>query len=482
MKFKWLSEFKFEDLLILLQIVSNMLRALGVLIIIPMLVALYYNETEYVFIFGVMALVLISVFGVVRRFLHEKVCEVKHAIASIAAVWIIIAFVSTIPFMFGGFSFVDSLFESISGWSTTGLTMIPFPEHLSMSLNFWRAFIQWVGGFGVVVMALMFYENPRTAQALFLAEGRNEDFYVSVTKIARIIIGIYVAYTILGTVLLMLIGMSFYDAIFHTFTCLATAGFSSVSQGQGFFGTNALIVMSFLMIIGGISFVSHKDLLSGKIKKFFMNPEIIALFLFILGSFILISIDLLIFKSNMFFDGIFYAISAITTTGATTLNAVNLLPNLSIIILILLMVSGACYGSTAGALKLWRILIVLRVIRRTILKALLPEHVIVPIKIGDKVLTREEALSALSYICLYLGILLVGSIIFMLAGFETVASVFTVASAQGNVGLSMIAGDAWYLMNPVLKILLSIHMLIGRMEIIPVLVLIRGFLSPISRI
>jgi trk system potassium uptake protein TrkH len=280
----------------------------------------------------------------------------------------------------------------------------------------------------------------------------------------------------------MLTGMSLYDSVFHTFTSLATGGFSSVSQGQGAFGTNALIVMSLLMLLGGISFVSHRHLLTGQIRRFISNPEIIALFLFILGGFAIIAIDLLIFNKSLFFDGIFYAISAISGTGATTMNPVNALPNVSIIILILLMISGACYGSTAGALKIWRILIVFKVIRRTILKALLPKHAIVPIKIGNQVLKREEALGALSYICLYSGILLVGSIFFMFYGFPAVESVFTVASAQGNVGLTMIFGEAWFGMAPALKILLSIHMLVGKMEIIPVLVLIRGVLSPISRI
>ncbi|MCX6800832.1 MAG: TrkH family potassium uptake protein [Candidatus Diapherotrites archaeon] len=482
MKLPWISELKLEDLLILLQIISNMLRVFGVLIIIPMLVALFYGETKFVIIFGLMALVLTGVFTVVRRLLKAETCEFRHALVSIAAVWIVIWIISAIPFVLHNISWVDALFESISGWSTTGLTMVPFPEQLPMSLNFWRAFTQWAGGFGVVVMALMFYENPKTAHELFLAEGRNEDFYVSVTKIARMIIGIYLIYTVLGTVLFLLTGMSFYDSVFHTFTSLATGGFSSVSQGPGVFGINALVVMCLLMLLGGIGFVSHKDLLSGKIKKFFTNPEVATYFLLTLGGFALIALDLIIFNKSLFFDGFFYAISAITTTGANTLTAVNALPSVSIVVLILLMIAGSCYGSTGGALKIWRILIVIKVVRRGILKALLPKGAIVPIKIGDKVLKREEALGALSYICLYIFFLLAGSIIFMFYGFPVIESVFTVASAQGNVGLSMVSGDAWYLMAPVLKILLSLHMLIGRMEIIPVLVLIRGFLSPISRI
>lgn len=482
MRIKWLSEFKSEDLLILLQIISNMLRALGILIIIPMLVALYYGETKYVFIFGAVAFILIAVFSVVRRLLHAETCEFRHAVISIAAVWIVIALISTIPFVLGGVSFVDALFESVSGWSGTGLTMIPFPEQLPMSLNFWRAFTQWVGGFGIVIMALMFYENPKTAHELFLAEGRSEDFYISVTKIARMIIAIYLIYTALGIGLMVLAGMSLYNAVFHTFTSLATGGFSSVSTGQGTFGVGALLVMSLMMLLGGISFVSHRHLLGGKVKKFLSNPEILALFAFILGGFALIAINLFIFKRSIFLDGLFYTVSAVTGTGNVTMAPVSALPELSIIVLILLMVSGACYGSTTSAIKIWRSLILLKVIRRTVLKALLPKHAIVPIKIGDKVLTREEALNALSYICLYAGIILVGSIIFMLAGFETISSVFTVASAQGNVGLNMISGVQWFGMAPLLKILLSIHMLVGRMEIIPVLVLIRGFLSPISRI
>lgn len=179
--------------------------------------------------------------------------------------------------------------------------------------------------------------------------------------------------------------------------------------------------------------------------------------------------------STSIYDGFFYIVSAITGTGATTIVSLNSLPALTIFIIILLMIFGACYGSTTGALKIWRILILFKVIRREIHKAFLPQKTIVQLKIGDRVISDDAALKALSYLALYAFFLISGSIIFMLFGFGSIESIFTVASAQGNVGLNLLSGQVWYSMSPFLKLLLSLHMIVGRMEILPFLILLKSF-------
>ena len=469
------------DLCAILYTLSNMMRFVGVAMLIPLIVAYIYEEWLFVEVFGLMGFIVFGSFTILRIILGKKEVRFKHAIISIALAWFIIGTISAIPFLFIGISPIDAFFESVSGWSGTGLSMITSPSQIPFALNFWRGFIQWMGGFGIVLLALLIFEKPQTAHHLFAAEGRNEEFYVNVVKVARTILMIYFGYTFLGIILFLLSGLSLFDAIFHTFTSIATGGFSTNSIGVGFYGLNAMLVSVLLMTLGGISFESHFDLISGKIKRFFSNPEI----KFFLGLIVvatgLIFINLFIFKNTSFFESFFYVVSAITGTGATTFITPDKLPALSIFIIILLMVFGACYGSTTGALKIWRIIILFKVIRREIHKAFLPKNMIFPIKIGDRVVSDDNALKALSYLALYIFFLVIGSIVFMLFGYGVIESVFTIASAQGNVGLSLISGDAWYTMSPLLKFLLSLHMIIGRMEILPFLILVKsiGFGSKI---
>ena len=458
-----------------------MLRFVGVAMIIPLIVAYIYNEWLFVEVFGLLGLIIFVLFSSLRIVLGKKEVRFKHAIISIALAWFIIGIISAIPFLFINISPIDAFFESVSGWSGTGLSMISAPQDLPFALNFWRGFIQWMGGFGIVLLALLIFEKPQTAHHLFVAEGRNEEFYVNVVKVARTILLIYFGYTFLGIILFLFSGLSLFDSIFHTFTSIATGGFSTNAVGVGFYGINAMLVSILLMTLGGISFESHFDLIHRRIKRFFANPEIKFFLGLILLATGLIFVNLLIFKNTSFFESFFYVVSAITGTGATTFLTPNNLPALSIFILILLMVFGACYGSTTGALKIWRIIILFRVIRREIHKAFLPKNTMFPIKIGDKVVSDENALKALSYLALYISFLVLGSIIFMLFGYGVIESIFTIASAQGNVGLSLISGEGWYSMPIVLKFLLSLHMIVGRMEILPFLILIKsiGFGSKI---
>lgn len=458
-----------------------MMRFVGVAMLIPLIVAYLYKEMLFVEIFGLIGAVVFVLFSALRIFLGKREVRFRHAIISIALAWFIIGIISAIPFLFVGMTPIDAFFESVSGWSGTGLSMIMAPQDLPFSLNFWRGFIQWMGGFGIVLLALLVFEKPQTAHNLFVAEGRNEEFYVNVVKVARTILLIYFGYTLLGIILFLLSGLSLFDAVFHTFTSIATGGFSTNAVGVGFYGSNAMLVSILLMTLGGISFESHFDLIHGKIKRFLSNPEIKFFFGLIFIASVLISINLFVFKNNSFFEGFFYIVSAITGTGATTFLTPDKLPALSIFILILLMVFGACYGSTTGALKIWRIIILFRVIRREIHKAFLPKNTVFPIKIGDRVVSDDNALKALSYLALYIFFLVIGSVIFMLYGYGVIESVFTIASAQGNVGLSLLGGDSWYLMDPVLKFILSLHMIIGRMEILPFLIMIKsiGFGSKI---
>ncbi len=465
-----------KDIITTLKIVSNMLRFLGLIILVPMFVSIAYKEYVFSKLFLIMAVLLFVVFSVINRFLKGEKSSIKDAIIGMVFCWIIISFISSIPFLIIKMRFVDALFEAVSGWTGTGLTMVQTPEQLPFSINFWRAFIQWVGGFGIVILALMFYEKPKTAKVLFLAEGRTENFFINFSVIARTIVGIYFFYTVMGVLLMMIAGVPFFDALVNVMTAIATGGFTTRTAGVGIFGPIAMCIMILMMLIGGISFASHYELLKGKIKNFFSNPEIRLMLLMILGAAAVIAFDLFLTKQYKFFDGLFYSVSALSGTGHTAILSVDKFPHVSIVILVLLMISGACYGSTTGAIKIWRTAIVGKVIKREISRVFFPERTILPIKLGGNVIPEENASKAAAYMLLYISILLLGSISFIFFGYDTIHSIFTVASAQGNVGLNILT-ERYFSMNAFLKVQLMLHMLLGRLEIIPIFVLIRGLVG-----
>lgn len=466
--------FEAEDWLIAIQIVSNMLRTLGFFLIIPLLYSIKVGETRFTILFSWMIIILVSVFTIIKSFLHKKHASVKHAVIGLVLSWISISLVSTIPYLIANMNFIDSFFESVSGWTGTGLTMLLNPEVMPKTIIFWRAFTQWVGGFGIVIMALIFYESPKTAKSLFLAEGRKEDFYFSVFTIARIIIIIYLTYTIIGVILMIISGVPLYSALINVMTAIATGGYSDKALGVGVFGVKALLVIMLMMIIGGISFESHYKLFKGKWKDFVNNPEVKSLFVIIIISFLIISIGLWLNHKNQYFDSFFYVVSAITGTGHGSINPVDKIPQAGLLVIVFLMISGACYGSTTGAIKIWRTVILGKVIQRDIMRVFLPEKAIVPIKVGDKIIDEETALKATTYTILYVVLIFIGTLIFMNFNYPLMKSLFTIASAQGNVGLNIIPQEKFIIMNPWLKLQLIVHMFLGRLEIIPVLILLRS--------
>jgi trk system potassium uptake protein TrkH len=173
-------------------------------------------------------------------------------------------------------------------------------------------------------------------------------------------------------------------------------------------------------------------------------------------------------------DSVFYVVTAITTCGAGTILPLTEVPDMFGFTIIFLMISGAVYGSTTGALKLWRLIIVGQVVGREIRRPFYPAATVMPIRMGNNVIGQDAALRVAAYMLLYLGIGLVGSLVFMVFGYRSLHSLFTVFSAQGNVGLNNMPDALYYGMHPVLKLQLIFHMLIGRMEIFPLLYLVRG--------
>lgn len=469
---------KRHDFLMIFRLIADFLYAYGFLLLLPFGVSLWASDITLALIFGSEALLLIAGCWWARHTLSSSGVTSHHAAIALALTWALLSLLSSLPFVAAGMPWIDALFESFSAWTDTGLTMVPHPEILPLSLGMFRILIQWISGLGIV-MFILFLRNvsPRAAHSLFQAEGRFEDFSRDIWSIGRTVMLIYVGYTLAGTLALWGLGVPFFEALAHAITSLSTGGFSTNSVGVGVYGALPTVVAMLLMLSGGISFSSHHALLSGNLKKFWRNPEVRTLLIIVVGATGLLTLSLWLLGDGeiRILDSAFYTITTISTCGAGTTLALSQTPDVFVFIVILLMVSGSIYGSTSGALKLWRLLILGKAIQREIRRPFYPEGTPMPIKMGNNNISERQIMQIGVYVWLYLAIAILGSLVFMLFGYRPLHALFTVFSAQGNVGLNTMPDALYYGMPVLLKGQLIFHMLIGRMEIFPFLYLLRVF-------
>ena len=435
---------------------------------------------------------------IIRDYFKTTSLTLGEALVSAALAWLLIPLIAIVPFVkyfmslefyqnMGAYALpqaiLDSYFETISGYTSTGLTMVTLPEKAPHAILIWRSLIQWFGGVGVIVLFLAVLMNPGTiATRLYIAEGRTDRLVPSITETARIIWRIYFLYTAIGILLLYLAGMPLFDAINHGLTGIATAGFSTKTTSIGYYKNLKIeIAMIPIMFAGAISFAIHKKLLAGKISSLYKNVE----FRYMLGLFLiatlLITFDQRTWQNlsrkavtnNTIFENLRYSafqtVSAITTTGFGTTD-LSKWSDFSKFILIVLMIIGGCFGSTAGAIKLIRFVIMYKATIWIVKKYFFPVNTVMPFKVGNRILDEKDIMNAALFAFLYISVLVFCSLVFMFYGQPTIDAIFEVASALGGVGLSV--GVTAPTMPNVEKIVLIIAMYLGRLEIFPFIALI----------
>jgi trk system potassium uptake protein len=422
----------------------------------------------------ILTIIIGSIFYFISFLGKDKPLNYSRAILLTALSFIILPLLSSISYL-PYTNFINSLFESISGYTTTGLSIFNTINHLPKSLILWRVTTQWVGGFGIILVFLYIFtllrqsksadENISISYSLFKSQGmeKSEDTFRKTLQFFGLI---YLGITIIGIILLFISGLSFYESIVISFGSISTGGFSATDS----FYSNPvqLAIISIIMILGSISFVAHTKLLNRKFLDFFSNIELRMLFILII-SFILLS---KITNENLGII-IFNIISAITTTGYATTD----LSGLSLYflqIIILCMIIGGSAGSTSGGIKLNRFYILFRSIGWAIKRFTLPSSAIISYKIREKTVEIEEIFLIQVFFFVYLMLLFVSTIFFILMGYSLMESVFQVSSALGTVGLSTIQIEAVPIIG---KLILMILMLFGRLEIFPLLILIYNLFS-----
>ncbi|WP_297556373.1 TrkH family potassium uptake protein [Thermococcus sp.] len=477
------------DLFVVRNLIGSILQGVGLAYLFPVLLVWFYpNQAEYVPYFAIPGMACILLGAWLSR--HSSKVEdvnLRQAMIAAAFTWLFASFVSVVPFMnIAHMSFVDSYFESMSAWTGTGLTMMSHLSSYPKILLFWRAWMQWLGGIGIVLVALSILIRPGVAAArLYKAEARSERILPNLINTSKVIFEIYLVLTLVGTYLYYINGMNVFDALTHAMTGLGTGGMSTHDQSIGFFHSPAInAVTIFLMIMGAVNFTVHYRIFKSKsLKPFFDDIQVRYMFIFLIPAIAIIAYSLYQVGDSVgqaLQGAVFHAVSAISCTGFQITSLSNY-PEVAKFILAILMVIGGGAGSTAGGIKLIRVTLMYESLKWTIESAILPRGAVIKRKVGNYVFTEEDIQEVMSFTMTYLAFLLIGTIYTMLRVKTSLANaLFEVASAQGNVGLSV--GITSPSMPLDLKILYILLMWIGRLEIFSTLVFIISVLLLFPRV
>jgi len=459
---------------------------LGLLMLLPIVVAFIYGEIKYIlpFLYSSFITILLGLM-LFKIFKKQTDLSLRGAMIFSTGIWLIACALSALPFYLSGdLSYLDGYFEAMSGYTTTGFTMYSNLDAAAFTMDFWRGFMQWLGGVGIIVLALTILSSPGVnIMRLYSAEGRDERILPSIRHTARTILYIYVLYTIIGIILFIIAGMPIFDSIFYTFSALSTGGFAMQNASIGYFNSLWIeLVAIIIMIVGATNFALHYTVLKGNWKEYFKDIETkVSWPLIIIGTII---VTVFLYNGPYFGHdfilslrfSVFQVVSAITTTGLQTSTSPDILrqyTGLAIFVLTLLMVIGAGSCSTGGGIKWIRIGIMVKSVWWEIKSFLLPQSAVISHKIHHvKDIKADDNLLRLTglFVFVYLMVFII-SLLIVLFYYQNVAQVlFEVASALSNVGLSAALMSST---SPVIvKLTFIADMWIGRLEIWPVLLLL----------
>ena len=454
---------------------------LGIFMLIPIFIQFFFNEIDSSF-FG--ASIITIIFGTLFFFSnldHDKKLNLQQAFLLTALSWLSIAIFGSLPLIFSevNFSFTNAFFESMSGITTTGSTIIPNLEEMPKAILLWRAILQWLGGIGIIVMAitLMPIMNVGGMQLFKISNSDSSEKILPKSKeIALRLIYIYSGLTTLCAISYKILGMNTFDSITHSMTTIATGGFSNYNESIGFFNSFSIEISAMIFIIlGSLPFIAYIKFLNGNRRIFFSDIQIRTFLKIILISILILSIYLFLDKSSElnFRTVLFNVISILTGTGYVNAQFDNW-GGFPLIIFIGLMFIGGCAGSTTCGIKIFRFQILYSFVLNQLKKIIYPKGIFV-LKYNQSPVDDKFTASIISFIYMYLVIFFVITALLSLTGLDFITSISGAATSISNVGPglgSTIGPNGNFSSLPdISKWILSFGMILGRLELFAILVL-----------
>ena len=470
------------DTKIVRYILCRMLGVEAALLLVPVLVAVIYQEKCGI-VFLIPIVILCLLFWVVgrKRPEHGQIYG-KEGMVIVALAWILWSLFGAMPFTLSGYipSYVDAFFETVSGFTTTGSSIIPDVEVLPHCLLFWRSFTHWIGGMGVLVFVLVVTSLDRkNSMHLMRAEvpGPEKDKLVpKAMSTARILYGMYLTLTVIEMVFLVIGGMNLFDSMIFSFGSAGTGGFSNYADSVAHFNSAYIDgVITVFCALFGVNFALFYFMILGDFKSILKNEELRTYILLIAGATAAIMLNIhslypTIGKSFRY--AVFQVVTVITTTGYSTADFAQW-PMFSKAVLMMLTVIGACASSTGGGIKVSRLLVGMKCVKREIVQLAHPKSVGI-IRIGGKKVSSDVLRTIYIYFIAYVGILIGSVVLVSLDNFDFATTFSAVLTTLGNVGPGMaqvgpMGNFAGF--SPLSKLILCFDMLAGRLEIFPFLVL-----------
>ena len=453
----------------------------GILMLLPALVALIYGEQAGLTFIICAGLCILLAFPFTLKKPRSTELRIKEGFVSVALGWIVLSVMGALPFILSGAITdpIDALFETVSGFTTTGASILSDVEALPNSILFWRSFTHWVGGMGVLVFILTILPmSGGNHMNLMKAESPGPSVDKLVPKVqttAKILYGIYIFMTVLQVIILVCGKMPFFDALLTSFGSAGTGGFGIKNDSMAGYSDFCQTVVTVFMILFGVNFNAYFLLLCGRVKKAIKNEEIIVYFAIILIAIGIISVDIYSMYNNAA-DAVHHAAfqvgSIITTTGYATTDF-NLWPQLSRTILVVLMFIGACAGSTGGGIKVSRFIITFKSIGKE-LHSLVHPNSVKRITYNGKQVEHEVVRSTNVFFITYLLIFMLSVLLITFDGKDLVTNFTAVAATFNNIGpgLELVGPTSNFGgFSAFSKLVLIFDMLAGRLEIFPMLLL-----------
>jgi trk system potassium uptake protein TrkH len=458
---------------------------LGAITLVPFVVLLIYQEWEMIIPMGAVPVIFFTLGYTISKVPQKAYTpSLSVALVAVALTWFAVALVGSVPFVLAlDISWTDSIFEAMSGWTGTGFTMMTSLDTMPRTLIFWRSFMQWIGGIGVIAFGIAMLSRSGLAQSrLYRSEGRSEDLMPNVVSTGRRMWVIYLFLTVVFTAMVLISGIPLWDAVNLVMTTIATGGFAPHDAGMFYYQNDLLEALLIpVMIAGALPFKLYFLIYRGNFGTFIRDPVVrLIIALSILGS-LIVSINLFLFNDLLLPDafrvGFFCTISGYTCTGLQN-STLQWIP-LPLIIITLLMMIGGAAGSTSGGIKTNRVILGYEGLVWWFKRLFVRGNVIIPFKHRGRnipsSISEVELSRNMLIIILYVLMIVVATILALHlapSSFETHQVVFELVSAASNVGLGL--GYITSASPFVIKWLFIFVMWIGRLEIVPVLILFMG--------